>query len=147
MAERIHNTRSHREFKKYYFYLYNDSKNWNSFADAFKAILNITKKKSIPIVPVVFPLFAYPINRDYPFYGIHKKIEALMQENQVAYLDLLNVFKGMDMSRLIVIPGADLHPNEIAHRIAAESILKYLKKSTLVPSQFFPEKTSRYRVN
>jgi hypothetical protein len=40
------------------------------------------------------------------------------------YLDLLPFYRGLDWKLLVVEGGADEHPNEIAHRIAAEALLR-----------------------
>jgi hypothetical protein len=38
------------------------------------------------------------------------------------------------------MPKIDGHPNEIAHRIAAEAILEYLAKNEIVQSRYYPRK-------
>ena len=71
----------------------------------------------------------------YPFYEIHKKVDALLTSLGVPHLDLSSSFKGIPLERLQVIPGVDRHPNEIAHRMAAEAIYLWLEKEKAVPDE------------
>jgi hypothetical protein len=73
---------------------------------------------------VVFPLFARL--KDYPLEDVHKKIVDEMHRSHIEVLDLLDTFRGMDESKLIVY-RTDSHPNDVAHKIAAEAIQKKLQ--------------------
>ncbi len=57
---------------------------------------------------------------------MHDRLHEALANEQVRFLDLLNDYRGRDPFRLQVIPFVDSHPNEIAHRLAAESIFEYL---------------------
>jgi hypothetical protein len=43
------------------------------------------------------------------------------------------MYKGIPLERLQVIPGVDRHPNEIAHRMAAEKIYLWMEDQKLLP--------------
>jgi hypothetical protein len=89
----------------------------------------------VPLVAVVFPLFGYPLNDDYPFKEIHGYIHGRLEQDKIPYLDLLEAFKNAPAERIAVIPGEDYHPNEIGHRIAAEEIYGWLARSGRIPER------------
>lgn len=62
---------------------------------------------------------------DYPFRETHEKLDAFWKSAGVAHLDLLGVFEDRSASDLVV-GRLDAHPNEEAHRLAADAILKFL---------------------
>jgi lysophospholipase L1-like esterase len=59
---------------------------------------------------------------DYPFRPAHEAIRRFCLEQRIPYHDLLPAFLGRRTSDLWVHP-VDRHPNEVAHRLAAESLL------------------------
>jgi hypothetical protein len=76
------------------------------------------------LLVVVFPLL-YDFDH-YRFSSIHQKIEGFCEGHQIFYLDLLPSFSRHKARELWANP-TDHHPNEIAHRIAAEEIATYIK--------------------
>ena len=62
--------------------------------------------------------------QSYPFADVHAKVAQAAAEAGARVLDLLPRYRGLDW-RLLVVDGADdEHPNEIAHRIAAQAIAR-----------------------
>jgi hypothetical protein len=57
----------------------------------------------------------------YPFDGVHEAIRRFCLASGIAHHDLLPVFRGRRSAELWVHP-VDRHPNEIAQRLAAESL-------------------------
>jgi hypothetical protein len=53
---------------------------------------------------------------------------------EIPVLDLLRTYRGIDARRLAVTPFTDPHPSELAHRIAADRLVKYLLKNGLIPA-------------
>ena len=89
--------------------------------------------------------FSFGLDDDYPFTDIHDSLHRLLEEAGLAYLDLLPEYRGMDMNRLEVVPYKDPHPNEIAHRIAAEHLWEYLAEKGFVPGPASREGATRRR--
>ena len=58
----------------------------------------------------------------------------LREEAGLEVLDLLRFYEGVDARRLAVVPFSDPHPNELAHRIAADAIAEYLIERRMVPA-------------
>jgi len=78
-------------------------------------------KLVIAIFPVLWDLDHYPLE------DIHKSLHAQFDDLGIAWIDLLDTFRGHDAESLWVHP-TDQHPNEIADRMAAEKIAEYLAK-------------------
>jgi hypothetical protein len=76
------------------------------------------------LLVVVFPLL-YDFE-EYRFSSIHTKIEGFCDGYRILHLDLLPAFSRHKAEDLWANP-TDHHPNEIAHRIAAEEIAAFIK--------------------
>ncbi|HLD29102.1 MAG TPA: hypothetical protein VJC03_02085 [bacterium] len=85
------------------------------------------KKTGGRLAVAVFPLL-YDF-REYPFKEIHEKIAFFCSERNIPCLDLLPAFSEQSAESLWAHP-TDHHPNERAHKIAAEEIFKFLKEKT-----------------
>ena len=59
----------------------------------------------------------------YPFAGVHETIGHFCLAAGIAHHDLLPVLRGHPTASLWVHP-VDMHPNEVAHRLAAESLVQ-----------------------
>jgi hypothetical protein len=62
------------------------------------------------------------LDRGYPFEPAHETIRRLCAGAGIPHYDLLQAFRGRPTADLWVHP-VDHHPNEVAHRIAAEALL------------------------
>jgi len=88
----------------------------------------------IPAVLIIFPLFQFPLNEaGYPFIELHEIVRKAGEQHYFFVLDLFSTYSGMEETRLMVDPPADPHPNEIAHRIAADRIQAFLQEKKLIP--------------
>lgn len=135
VLERLHNTHTHREYIKYFNDLFKNPIGWKLYARANTQIAKLTKENKVKIVALIFPLFGLELDDEYPFFPIHKKIGDLMRQLEIPYLDLYKAYQGLPLERLQVIPGTDRHPNEIAHRIAAEQIYDWLAAERYLPQE------------
>jgi hypothetical protein len=133
---RLHNTKTHTAYIQYFTDLFENQRTWKPFTEAMRTLVEQVRAQGKPIVAVVFPLFGLPMDDAYPFYPIHAKVGALMQSLSVPLLDLSPIYKGIPLEHLQVIPGVDRHPNEIAHRMAAESLYLWLEQQRVVPLEF-----------
>ena len=134
MAARLHNTQSVSSYKRYHEYLWRD--NWQRFAEPFEQMRAQAEAADVKFAVVLFPLFDFSLEQpDYPFAAIHKKIGSHVKNAKVPFLDLWPAYRGIDPYRLQLLPGRDTHPNEIAHRIAAEKIYLWLKELSFFPRE------------
>lgn len=133
---RLHNTKTHRAYVNYFRDLFFNPESWNPFASSMKELVMLAKDSKTPLVSVVFPLFGIPVDEGYPFHDIHSKVTDLMNSLSVPVLDISEIYKGIPLEHLQVIPGVDRHPNEIAHRMAAERIYLWLEEQRAIPDEF-----------
>lgn len=143
---RIENSRSHRAYRDYFFRLFEKRENWLNFSGSMKKLTEACVEKNVPLVAAVFPLFGYPVDGAYPFFAIHQKVGDLLSSLNIVHVDLTESYRDIPLDRLQVIPQVDRHPNEIAHRIAAERIITFFKDKKLVPEEILPRKSVELRV-
>lgn len=112
---------------------------WTDFLEALEFIAVRCEQRGVPLVAVVFPGMYRLEGGRYPFRYAHDQIGEALRERSIAHLDLLESFLGKSELRLAAQPGLDGHPNEIAHRLAAEAIFEYLLDSGLLDASYRPE--------
>jgi hypothetical protein len=101
-----------------------DYAGWAAARRALKAMGGMCRERGVPLVVAIFPLFGNPLDDRYPFADVHAKVAQAAAESGAMVVDLLPRYRGIDW-RLLVVDGADdEHPNEIAHRIAAQAIAR-----------------------
>ena len=125
IADRVRATRENRARIENYLAIYrDDSPGYQAVVKGLTEIAGLAHEHKVPLIVAVFPLFGNPLDRTYPFESIHRKLEALCRPLGVVFVDLLPYYRGLDWKLLVVEGGADEHPNEVAHRIAAEALLR-----------------------
>ena len=141
LYQKAANRKARRAHMDYYRRLYDkEYSGWRHFVEAIRTFNDTCREENIVFLPVIFPLIS-DLN-PYPFEWVHQQIGALLEEEQIQHLDLLGVFRGRLPDRLQVIPNVDAHPNEIAHRIAAEAIFKFLLANRLIDDGYLPAHAS-----
>jgi hypothetical protein len=133
--ERMHNARTRQAYVQYFNRLFENPDTLYPFTNAVRSIIGQSRAARTPVVAVVFPLFGLPLDDKYPFYPLHKRMKDFMARYKVPHLDVSRIYDGIPLERLQVIPGVDRHPNEIAHRMAAESIYLFLEREKLIPQE------------
>jgi lysophospholipase L1-like esterase len=78
----------------------------------------------------LFP-FLYRLDAGHPFRPLHQMVGEACEELGIPFLDLLPAFEGRSYTELWVHPS-DQHPNEEAHRIAAEAIARFVLAADLL---------------
>jgi hypothetical protein len=107
-----------------------DYAGWAAARRALKAMGGMCRERGVPLVVAIFPLFGNPLDDGYPFADVHAKVAQAAGEAGAKVVDLLPRYRGLDW-RLLVVNGADdEHPNEIAHRIAAQAIARAIDEVT-----------------
>ena len=112
---------------------------WQRFREALAYFAKRCEARDARLVAVVFPgIFELDPAR-YPFGYAHQRIAEALDEAGIESLDLLDSFLGRSELRLAAQPALDGHPNEIAHRIAAEAIFEYLLATGAIDESYRPE--------
>lgn len=147
IVTRLNNAESRRAYIRYHADSFTNPKTSQRFKNAVATIAERCKNSGVKLFAVVFPLFDFPFDERYPFTQTHELIGKTLQESGIPHLDLLSAFDGIPNERLLVLPGIDNHPNEIANRIAAERILMYMRRNHLIPPGSFPARAYKQRQN
>lgn len=147
LAQRIRAKLTRQRYEQYYIDLFSQPETWNAFKGALTEISAVGTKSNIRVIAVLFPLFSFSFDENYPFASIHKQIADTLNELNIPLLDLRALYAGIPPERLHVYPGKDQHPNEIAHRMAAERIYTWLAKEHFVPEALLLKETYRQRQN
>lgn len=103
-----------------------DYAGWIAAQKALKAMGGMCRERGVPLVVAVFPLFGNPLDESYPFADLHARVAQAAAEAGAKVVDLLPYYRGLRWELLVVDGANDEHPNEIAHRIAAQALLKAL---------------------
>lgn len=86
----------------------------------------VCESRQIPLVVMIFPIL-HDLDDGHPFLDLYAKVAASAEANGTQVLDLFPGFRGRSARSLWVHP-TDQHPNEWAHRIAAEQLTAFLGK-------------------
>jgi hypothetical protein len=125
VRSRLRATRHNRErienFRSYYA---DDYPGWVAARQALRTMGGLCRARGIPFVVGVFPLFANSLDEGYPFAAEHAKVVQAAAESGALVVDLLPRYRGLRWDLLVVDGPRDEHPNEIAHRIAAQALAK-----------------------
>ncbi len=93
VVSRIKNTASHQTFLKYYKDLYRSNETLSNFRGALSEIKKSCTARSVKLVAVIFPLFDFPLDQNYPFFDEHKIISELLQTQETLILIFLIVIE------------------------------------------------------
>ena len=87
---------------------------------------DLCRAERASFVVVTFP-FLELLGPEYRFGAVHDQLDRFWNEAGVPHLDLLHTFDGRSPSELVV-HQSDAHPNEEAHRLAAEAIARFIQQ-------------------
>ncbi len=134
-SERIVRARVRREFianvHEAYFLGPERAKRWQLAQANLLAIAAGCRQRGIALKVIVFPLL-FDLDRRYPFSGEIDEIVRFCRQSEIDCINLLPTFLGKRADLLWILPY-DSHPNEIAHRLAAETIFNDLSRAGFVP--------------
>ncbi len=138
--QRVIAARSQSGARAYYRKLYDPAyPGLQRMSGAIREFRDVCASNGVAFVPVVFPLLSSDLaSGRYPFQFAHDRVHEIMTANHVTCLDLLPAFEGTSSQRMQAVPGIDPHPSEIAHRIAAETIVGELLRRKLIEEALAP---------
>jgi lysophospholipase L1-like esterase len=124
VKERLRATRENRmRLSAYHSQYAPDYPGWIAAQKALGRMADQCRERKIPFVVMIFPLFGNPLGDQYPFPEIHAAVaKAVADTGWARPLDLLPAYRPLDWRHLVVDGANDEHPNEIAHRIAANAL-------------------------
>jgi len=131
LSNGLENRRLRRAMNTYYHELF-EGQTWVDCRWALRKIRTASVDRGIPIALVVFPLFQGQMDSTYPYFDLHARVRAMEETLGIPVLDLFDTYRGVDGRRLAVVPFTDAHPNELAHRLAADAIAEFLIEEGLI---------------
>jgi hypothetical protein len=117
----VENRRRIEDFQSMY---RDDYAGWIAARRALRTMGGMCRERGIPLVVAIFPLFANPLDARYPFADVHAKVAQAASEAGAKVVDLLPRYRGLRWDILVADGANDEHPNEVAHRIAAQAITR-----------------------
>lgn len=132
--------RTHQAHIQYYRNLYHEAYSGRrQFEQALARFRDACADAGVPLIAVRFPPLSWDLRRDrHPLKFVHEAQAAILAQTGIPTLDLWDVFEGKEHMRLEVIPGIDGHPNEIAHRLAAETLFRHLLETGVIDEAYRP---------
>jgi hypothetical protein len=125
VRRRIRATAENRERIRNYRSMYTDDyPGWIAAQQALRTLGGLCRSNGVPLVVTIFPLLGNPLDDAYPFAEEHAKIAQVASESGAKVVDLLPWYRGLRWELLVVDGPRDEHPNEIAHRIAAQALVR-----------------------
>lgn len=135
---RLWATAENRRRVRGYLSMYADgAPGWVAGQRALEHMGALCRARGVPFVVAIFPLFGNPLDAGYPFESIHAKVADAAGKAGARVVDLLPSYRGLRWDVLVVDGVDDEHPNEIAHRIAANALLHEL--DAVIPGAVAPE--------
>ncbi|MGD0901198.1 MAG: SGNH/GDSL hydrolase family protein [Thermoguttaceae bacterium] len=121
----INNRARSRQTEAYYRALYRpDAKAWQEAQSALRELASVCEHEKVPLVVMLFPIL-HRLDAGHPFQDLYGAVMTAMEGRPALVLNLFPAFQGRSASDLWVHP-TDQHPNEAAHRIAAEQLAEEL---------------------
>jgi hypothetical protein len=99
---------------------------WQVQKERLKTLRDLVETHGGRLSVVTFP-FLQSLGPGYEYGFVHEQLGSFWREQGVPHLDLLTVYQGMAPGKLVV-NRFDGHPNEQAHRLAAEAIDRFLRE-------------------
>ncbi len=121
--------RQHDPLVKNHFYLLpNDyqGETWGRLTTAFHRLDKLVADRGARLLVVIFPL-VHAIKKDaaYPYLAIHDQMNDFLNKSGIPHMDLLAPLQQYSGQQLTA-NSYDGHPNELAHRVAAEHIRDFI---------------------
>ncbi len=136
LYERFENLRRRRALVDFYHGLYRDGPAWRACVRALLGFRSLAREHSCPLLLVIFPIFDSELDESYPYRDLHETVRRTAEGLEITVLDLLPTFEGVEARRLAAVPFTDPHPNELAHRIASDRLMLYLREQSMVPIEW-----------
>jgi hypothetical protein len=122
VRDRVHRYRVARQTSRWYRQLYSEPnlEGWRATQAQIVDMDRRLRERGAGLLVALWPLLV-GIEAEYPFEDVSATISRFCLVSGIAYHDLLVGLHGRPSASLWVHP-ADHHPNEVAHRLAAENL-------------------------
>lgn len=103
---------------------------WKVSSAALERAAELGQRDGFLLALIIFPEF-YHLDDRYPFFEIHELVKEKAISLSIPVLDLMMVYRGL-VDRDLWVHPSDHHPNEVAHKLAAEAIEPFLWENGLL---------------
>jgi lysophospholipase L1-like esterase len=130
VRDRFETYRIARETTRWYRDMYGpaNADGWQRTKDDLRQMQDRARARGVPLLVALWPLLV-DLEQDYPFADVHDKIGRVCDKAGIPYQDLLPTLRGRKTASLWAHPS-DWHPNELAHRLAAETLAPRVRALT-----------------
>ena len=127
VVDRVGAWRVGRETTRWYLDMWGEGnpEGWARTQELVREMDRRLNRRAARFLVAPWPLFV-GLETGYPFHPVHETLRRFCMGSGIPFHDLLPVFEGRRTPDLWVHP-VDRHPNEIAHRLAAESLLPVVR--------------------
>jgi lysophospholipase L1-like esterase len=121
VSSRVEAWRVGRETTRWYLDMWTDANpGWRATQEHLRRMRDRLAGRGARLLVAPWPLLV-SLEDDYPFLPVHETIRRFCLVEGIPHHDLLGALRGRRTEELRVHP-VDRHPNEVAHRLAAESL-------------------------
>jgi lysophospholipase L1-like esterase len=133
VADRFSAWRVGRETTRWYLDMWGEGNaaGWRSTQEIIRDMDRRLNRRGGRLLVAAWPLFV-GLEEPYPFAPVHETIGRFCLGAGIPWFDLLPVYVGHRSSELWVHP-VDRHPNEVAHRMAAEALVPVVRRLAEAP--------------
>lgn len=103
---------------------------WPEVKESFREIMDISRKKSTPVIFAFLPLLLDPVEGK-GLAELYERLGKLAKENGSQSVNLMQPFQGCDMES-VRLHDDPWHPNEQGHQILAETLFSYFQDNNLL---------------
>jgi hypothetical protein len=133
VADRVEAWRVGRETTRWYLDMWGEGnpEGWPETQELVRDMQRRSNRQGARFAVAIWPLFV-GLEGPYPFTAAHETIGEFCLGAGIPVLDLLDVFRDRRSSELWV-HSVDRHPNEVAHRMAAEALAPLVRRLSEAP--------------
>lgn len=136
IGERYEAHRISRDTVSWYRALYSEEQNrdgWERTRAHLRRMRGECRGHGVRLLVALWPLIV-GLDARYPLEDVHARLGAELERLRIPYVDLLPALRGRSAEALAVHP-ADLHPNELAHTLAATAIAPAIERLMRTPAR------------
>ena len=126
----MNNLLASKSFEEYYNALYDEEQQgWINSKKALIELRDYCRENEVAFQVVLLPELH---DTDNVIFGqVYDKISGFLQESGIDYMSLAKLFKGQENVIELWVSLDDAHPNDIAHRKIAESLVEFISKKEI----------------
>ncbi|MCP4725994.1 MAG: tetratricopeptide repeat protein, partial [bacterium] len=102
------------------------NENLRLYENQLVGLKSLAERNNAELIAIILPVMDNFEN--YQFMDHHKKLEEILDNNSITYVDLLPRFLSVEDTRSLWVNPYDSHPNDIAQEIIAEGAAVFLSK-------------------